>query len=72
MGLSICKDPQEKYLKVKKIISENFDCLTVSTQILGELYNVLTKKNLTSKEEAKQIIQEIATNFILQFWKLIL
>ncbi|KAB8332557.1 PIN domain-containing protein [Scytonema tolypothrichoides VB-61278] len=57
------KNPQEKYLKVKKIISENFDCLTVSTQILGELYNVLTKKNLTSKEEAKQIIQEIATNF---------
>ncbi|MFQ4147021.1 PIN domain-containing protein [Chlorogloeopsis sp. ULAP02] len=59
------KNPPSKYLKVKEIISDNFELLIVSTQILGELYNVLTKKNLTTKEEAKQIIGEIATNFLV-------
>lgn len=57
------KNPQDKCLKVIKIINDNFELLTVSTQILGELYNVLTKKNLTTKAEAKQIIGEVATNF---------
>lgn len=57
------KQPEAKYLKIREIISDNLQDIIVSTQILGELYNVMIKKNITTKQEAKEIILEIITNF---------
>lgn len=57
------KQPEAKYLKIREIISDNLQNIIVSTQILGELYNVMIKKNITTKQEAKEIILEIVTNF---------
>lgn len=57
------KDPPDKSLKVRELVNHNFTAIIISTQILGELYNVLLKKKFTSKDEAKQIILEMATNF---------
>ena len=37
--------------------------IVVSTQILGELYHVLTRKNFVSVTEAKQIILELIASF---------
>jgi len=59
------KTPQRKHLKIRELVANNFQSIVVSTQILGELYNVLTKKNLRSKEEAKVIILETAINFLI-------
>jgi predicted nucleic acid-binding protein len=38
--------PQAKFLKIQTLIAENFQSLGISTQVLGELYNVLVKKNM--------------------------
>ena len=57
------KDPPEKYQKVKKLVDENFDTIIVSTQVLGELYNALTKKKYRTKDEAEAIIVEMIATF---------
>ena len=57
------KNPDNKYRKVRELIDNNFDSIIISTQILGELYNVLTKKKLIDQEAAKQIILENSLNF---------
>jgi len=57
------KDPPDKSVKVRELVNNNFSRIIISTQILGELYNVLLKKKFTSKDEAKQIILEMVTNF---------
>lgn len=57
------KQPEYKYLKAQEIVNINFDKIIFSTQILGELYSVLTKKKLCSKDEAKSILIEIITTF---------
>lgn len=57
------KDPPDKSVKVRELVNHNFIAIIISTQILGELYNVLLKKKFTSKDEAKQIILEMVTNF---------
>lgn len=57
------KSPETKHFKVKQLVEINFDNIIFSTQIIGELYHVLTKKNFCAKEEAKDIIVEITTAF---------
>ena len=57
------KDPREKSLQVRKLINQNFESTIVTTQILGELFNVLNRKKIVELEEAKQIISEIASYF---------
>lgn len=59
------QSPSDKSAKAQEIVivNDNFASIIISTQILGELYNVLTKKKLKPKDEAKQIIQEMVTNF---------
>ncbi|GIK42875.1 MAG: twitching motility protein PilT [Chloroflexota bacterium] len=57
------KNPPEKYQAVYQIVADQFETIVVSTQILGELFNVLTRKNLISPSEAKTIILEMATTF---------
>lgn len=55
----------EKADIVKELISVNFDSIIISTQVLTELYNVLTKKNFKSKAESKEIVSEIIDNFFI-------
>jgi predicted nucleic acid-binding protein len=59
------KNPPDKSVKVRELVNNNFTSIIISTQILGELYNVLTKKKLKPKDEAKQIILEMVTNFTI-------
>lgn len=49
--------------KIKQLITERFENIMVSTQVLGELFHVLTKKGLKDKKEAKDIVSEIAGHF---------
>lgn len=37
--------------------------ITLSTQVLGELYNVLTRRKMTSRDEARKIIIGLIENF---------
>lgn len=60
------KDPETKYLKVREIIDHNFDSIIISTQILGELFYVLSRKKLVQSDEAREIILEIVSNFSIE------
>lgn len=55
----------DKSTKVRDLVESNFASIIVSTQVLGEFYNVLTKKKLKPKDEAKQIILEMMTSFTI-------
>ena len=48
---------------VKELLDEHFTNIIISTQILGELFNVLTKKDFKTKEKAKDIILDLGKNF---------
>jgi predicted nucleic acid-binding protein len=48
---------------IQRVLDRHFQNVYVSTQVLGETYHVLTRKSLKSKEEAKTIIMDLATNF---------
>lgn len=52
-----------KVARIKHLIDEHFQAMIVSTQILGELYYVLTRKGFQSKEQAKEIIVKTITTF---------
>ncbi|MFZ2960973.1 MAG: PIN domain-containing protein [Candidatus Ozemobacteraceae bacterium] len=41
----------------------NFDEICLSTQVLNELYCVLTRKKLKTKEEAQAIINDLIENY---------
>ncbi|BAZ28550.1 hypothetical protein NIES4074_09840 [Cylindrospermum sp. NIES-4074] len=60
------KNPPEKYQRVEEIIKNNFSLLLVSTQVLGELFHVLTRKKFTSKPDAMAIISDIVKTFPIQ------
>ena len=49
--------------KIKQLVTDRFENIIVSTQVLGELFHVLTKKGLKDKKEAKEIVSEIAGHF---------
>jgi len=48
---------------VKGILDKQFTVVTVSTQVIGELFNVLAKKGFKTKEEARDIISDLTKNF---------
>ncbi len=52
-----------KVAKTKQLIDEHFQVIIVSTQILGELYYVLTRKGFQSKEHAKEIVIKTVATF---------
>ncbi|MBX9255315.1 PIN domain-containing protein [Desmonostoc muscorum CCALA 125] len=60
------KNPPEKYQKFAEIIKNNSSLLLISTQVLGELFHVLTLKNFTSKTDAITIISDIINTFPVQ------
>ena len=49
--------------KIKQLVTDRFENIVISTQVLGELFHVLTKKGLKDKKEAKEIVSEIAGHF---------
>lgn len=59
------KDPAEKYQKIEEIINNNSPLIQISTQVLGEIFHVLTRKNFTSKTEAIAIISDIINSLTI-------
>lgn len=57
------KHPSDKYKKSRTLIQNEFTNILLSTQILGELYHVLTKKKLRTPHEASAIILETIHHF---------
>jgi predicted nucleic acid-binding protein len=57
------KNPPEKYESVHQLVADQFEGIVTSTQILGELYYVMTRKNLTPASEAKTIVSEMLATF---------
>ncbi|MBN3873482.1 PIN domain-containing protein [Nostoc sp. JL33] len=66
MDLSLRQNPPEKYHKVAEIIKNNSSLLLVSTQVLGELFHVLTRKKFTSRTDAITIISDVINTFPVQ------
>ncbi|YAF98363.1 MAG: PIN domain-containing protein [Nodularia sp. CChRGM 3473] len=60
------KNPPEKFQQVAEILKNNSSSLLVSTQILGELFHVLTRKKFTSKTDTITIILDIVNTFPIQ------
>jgi predicted nucleic acid-binding protein len=69
------KDPPEKTETVAEIINLQILSIIVSTQVLGEIYNVLTRKRVFSHLESQSIvlglanrtsIYEVETSTVLQ------
>ena len=54
---------EEKGKTIKNLMDEHFSSVIISTQILGELFHVLTKKELKKKEQAREIILDISKSF---------
>jgi predicted nucleic acid-binding protein len=54
------KDPLDKAEKVTNIINNQLSSLTISTQVLGEFYNVLTRKRIFANTEARSIVSGLA------------
>ena len=57
------ENPLDKHQKVEEIIKNKSNSIQVSTQVLGELFHVITRKNLTSKPDAVNIITGIVNSF---------
>jgi predicted nucleic acid-binding protein len=53
----------DKQAKVRQIVTEEFANIVLSTQVLGELYHVLTRKKITTIQAAKEIVAELVTTF---------
>ena len=48
---------------VRNIIEEYFIDIVLSVQVLGEFFNVLIRKIMRTKKEAREIISDLAMNF---------
>lgn len=57
------ENPLHKHQKVEVIIKNHSNSIQVSTQVLGELFHVITRKNFTSKSDAVNIITGIVNSF---------
>jgi predicted nucleic acid-binding protein len=58
-------DDIEKRRAACELIRDNFKTIHVSSQVLGELFNVLTKKNITGLEKAQKIVDRISNDFFV-------
>ncbi len=57
------KNPEEKYQKLRVLIEDRFEEILISTQVLGELYNVLVRKKYCTERESQDIVVEMVTTF---------
>ena len=58
-------DDIEKRRAACELIRDNFKTIHVSSQVLGELFNVLTKKKMTGLEKAQKIVDRISNDFFV-------
>jgi predicted nucleic acid-binding protein len=56
-----CADP--KAATVRKLVENHSSVIIVSAQVLGELYNVLTRKGLADKDAAREIVNDLQQSF---------
>lgn len=56
-------EEREKREVASQLLSDNFLDIRISAQVLGELFNVLTKKKITSTGDARQIVDRISDEF---------
>jgi len=54
---------EPKALRVRKLVDGHFSDVVLSTQILGELYPVMTRKALCTPEQAGIIVNEMCLTF---------
>ncbi|MBF2028313.1 MAG: PIN domain-containing protein [Oscillatoriales cyanobacterium C42_A2020_001] len=57
------KDPQTKSQNIEALIDHHADSIFMSTQVLGELYHVLTRKQLFSRQEAEAFVVRLISDF---------
>jgi predicted nucleic acid-binding protein len=53
----------DKSDKCNELLDKHFEKVHLSTQVLGEIFSVLTKKSVKTKKEAKQIISDLTASF---------
>lgn len=61
------QDDPIKYNLITEIIDKNFSNILISTQVLGELYYVLTRKKIFDKQESQEIINELTNHFYVSY-----
>ena len=57
------KDPINKYERVNALFLSHIESLIISTQVLGELYNVLLKKKFQTQVQAQEIVSQLIDGF---------
>ena len=57
------KEPYEKYQRVEQILRDRPQSIQISTQVLGELFHVLTRKKFTSEADAVAIVSSLINSF---------
>lgn len=57
------KTDSEKSINVGKIVNHYFQSIYISAQVLNEIFNVLTKKSIASKELSKEFIIQLLKSF---------
>jgi predicted nucleic acid-binding protein len=60
------KDSVDKSANVSALIKSNRELLILSTQVLGELYHVITRKKLFTKLQAAEILSSLVDTFPIQ------
>lgn len=56
------RDPSKQNI-TRQLILQNADHIVISTQILGEIYHVLTRKKLQPPNQIAAIMQDLMDNF---------
>jgi predicted nucleic acid-binding protein len=56
------RDPSKQNI-TRQLILQNADSIVISTQILGEVYHVLTRKKLQPPNQIAAIMQDLMDNF---------
>lgn len=59
------KDPLDKVEKVTGIVNAQLPSLIISTQVFGELYNVLTRKRIFGNTEALSIVTGLVNRTVV-------
>lgn len=62
-GYLFVKDPPEKEKKIVETINNQTSSLIISTQVLGELYNVLIRKSTFPQLDAQAIVLNLVNTF---------
>jgi predicted nucleic acid-binding protein len=55
------KDPKQEI--IARLVKQNFSKIVISVQVIGEIYNTLTRKGIKSATEAKSILQNVVSSF---------